>query len=625
MTDITQAEIAQAASPARSIVFIDSRVQDAATLLKGFPPDAEVVFLQAGQDGLAQMAAALGERGDVGAVHVLAHGSEGQLWLGNTFLDSNTLAGKTDALAALGRGLTEDGDLLVYACDLARGEVGAQFVARLAEMTGADVAASDDRTGAGGDWTLEVTSGQVSAASASATTYNHDLATITVTNGVDSGAGSLRQALADALAGDTITFQSNMTVTLSSGELAINKNLTIDGDLNNDGVADVTLDANHSSRVISVDAAGVLTLDGLIIKNGLSVGNGGDNTGNTIGPGRPGTGGLGGAIKNAGSLVILNSTITDNKASGGGGTGGAFAKGGGGGGGGGFGDGLGGIGGKDRVGEEPTAPSPGHGGNGSGTSGGQRGGFGGSDVGGAGGGATIPYVGIGYSIGGAGATASNGAISIGGGGGGSGGFFDGGAGGAAVGAIFNSGNLTIVNSAIVNNIAAGGGGGGGAASNYSSSGNGGAGGNGIGAVWNSSGTLRIDATTNTSLSTGNVGVGGSGGTVSGTGNIAGVAGSSTNGVLGTYQSDFRNAKITSATFDASNGLLSVTGTNLLAGDVINVGSLSVSGEGGSYTLTSANVTASSPTMFAVMLNAADQLAVRGILNKNGSVAVGGYF
>lgn len=96
MTDTT------APSPARSIVFVDSRVQDAATLLQGFPPGAEVVYLKAGEDGLAQMAAALGEQGDVGAVHVLAHGSAGQLWLGTTFLDASTLAGQADALAALG-------------------------------------------------------------------------------------------------------------------------------------------------------------------------------------------------------------------------------------------------------------------------------------------------------------------------------------------------------------------------------------------------------------------------------------------------------------------------------------------------------------------------------------------
>ena len=44
-------ETSQAASPARSIVFIDPRVQEAATLLQGLEPDTEVAFLDAGQDG----------------------------------------------------------------------------------------------------------------------------------------------------------------------------------------------------------------------------------------------------------------------------------------------------------------------------------------------------------------------------------------------------------------------------------------------------------------------------------------------------------------------------------------------------------------------------------------------
>jgi hypothetical protein len=51
-----------------------------------------------------------------------------------------------------------------------------------------------------------------------------------VTNGGDSGAGSLRQIIANACPGSTITFQSGVsTVTLTTAELAINKNLTIDG------------------------------------------------------------------------------------------------------------------------------------------------------------------------------------------------------------------------------------------------------------------------------------------------------------------------------------------------------------------------------------------------------------
>src|ERR1044071_2265868 len=55
---------------------------------------------------------------------------------------------------------------------------------------------------------------------------------ITVFNANDSGAGSLRQAIFDASAGDTINFalpQSVTAILLTSGELLINKNLTING------------------------------------------------------------------------------------------------------------------------------------------------------------------------------------------------------------------------------------------------------------------------------------------------------------------------------------------------------------------------------------------------------------
>ncbi|WP_305806847.1 DUF4347 domain-containing protein, partial [Stenotrophomonas sp. YIM B06876] len=306
---------------AREIVFVDSRVKDVATLLKGLPPGAEVVYLNAGEDGLQQMAKALGEHGDVGAVHILAHGSAGQLWLGSTFLDAGTLAGQSEALAAIGRGLTEEGDLLVYACDMAAGEVGAQFVASLAALTGADVAASNNRTGAGGDWELEISTGAIESANVLFTQDLHDyqwgLATLTVTSNADSGVGTLRQALSDAVVGDTVTFSTSMTVQLSS-ELLVNKNIVLDGDLNDDGVADVTLNGQYKTRVVEVMSGSTVTLDGLVITQGLVAGNG-------AAAGTDGTAAMGGGIFNAGNLTLKNVIVTSNAASGGGGGGGVTA------------------------------------------------------------------------------------------------------------------------------------------------------------------------------------------------------------------------------------------------------------------------------------------------------------
>jgi len=56
-------------------------------------------------------------------------------------------------------------------------------------------------------------------------------ATLTVASSADSGAGTLRQAILDASpsGGDTINFDLTGTITLTSGELAIAKNVTITG------------------------------------------------------------------------------------------------------------------------------------------------------------------------------------------------------------------------------------------------------------------------------------------------------------------------------------------------------------------------------------------------------------
>src|SRR3982750_3722011 len=61
------------------------------------------------------------------------------------------------------------------------------------------------------------------------TKANRPANTITVTNTNDSGPGSLRQALVDANDGDTINFAVTGTIALTSGELLVNKSITISG------------------------------------------------------------------------------------------------------------------------------------------------------------------------------------------------------------------------------------------------------------------------------------------------------------------------------------------------------------------------------------------------------------
>src|SRR6267378_1942357 len=163
---------------------------------------------------------------------------------------------------------------------------------------------------------------------------NAAAATVTVTNGNDSGPGSLRQAIIDASPGDTINFAPSLTtVTLTSGELVIDKNLTITGP----GANRLTVTAMYNDfvyfRIFNISSSTVtVSISGMTISNGYLPGEGGGGvlnengtmtiTGCTISNNSAGSGfGMdiaeGGGILNdsGGSLIIINSAISSNSCS----------------------------------------------------------------------------------------------------------------------------------------------------------------------------------------------------------------------------------------------------------------------------------------------------------------------
>ncbi len=141
-----------------------------------------------------------------------------------------------------------------------------------------------------------------------------------VTN-ADSGPGSLRQKIADATEGDTITFGAGLdgaTITLAS-TLQINKNLTIDASGLSGGLV---VSGNDALRVLQLSADKTLELRGFTISGGSTGANGGGVnvdggvlhligmtfTGNHAGA-------SGGAISNArGTVTIIDSTLDGNSA-----------------------------------------------------------------------------------------------------------------------------------------------------------------------------------------------------------------------------------------------------------------------------------------------------------------------
>src|SRR3954454_6172140 len=90
------------------------------------------------------------------------------------------------------------------------------------------------------------------------------LSTLTVLNNLDSGAGSLRDTIAQARSGDTIVFNPGLdgrTITLTGGQLAIRKSLDIQGP----GAGLLAISGNDSSRVFDISNNHTVTLSGLTI------------------------------------------------------------------------------------------------------------------------------------------------------------------------------------------------------------------------------------------------------------------------------------------------------------------------------------------------------------------------
>lgn len=124
--------------------------------------------------------------------------------------------------------------------------------------------------------------------------------TITVTSTADSGAGTLRAALASATNGDTINFSltTPARITLTTGELVVSNSISIIGP----GPSNLRVDGNGISRVLHIRPSNTVTLASLTITNGAG-----------------GAGFGGGILNNHSTLAVSNCTLSGNSSAHGGG------------------------------------------------------------------------------------------------------------------------------------------------------------------------------------------------------------------------------------------------------------------------------------------------------------------
>ena len=294
-------------NPPSTVIFVDSNVADYESLVNSVEPGTEVVVLDTNRNGVEQITEVLANYDNLDSVQILSHGDSAALQLGNGSLDNNNIESYENQLQQWGKALSENGDILLYGCNVAEGEQGQAFINRLGEMTAADIAASEDLTGSsnlGGDWVLEATTGFIEAPLAfqveAMSAFNSVLQTFVVTNTNDSGAGSLRKAILDAENNsnsgtiDIIEINEGLTINLADSLPTISEDVEIRGN-------GAVINGLNQHQIVAINGKD----DTQVIFSNLSLINGRVR-------GSTGQRGGGGGLGAGGALFINNGTVIAN-------------------------------------------------------------------------------------------------------------------------------------------------------------------------------------------------------------------------------------------------------------------------------------------------------------------------
>jgi hypothetical protein len=253
-------------------------------------------------------------------------GASGGDAAGGVMLSSGSLnlvddAFKNDTATGGTGGAAYDGEFGTREAGSGGNAAGALYVELGAKITASNLSFSNDTANPGqigalypGEGTADLSAGSAYAVSNFGPLVDPNI--WTVTTDADSGAGSLRAALAEATTYDIIEFApslDNTTITLQSS-LTIADGVTIDGIGDN---ITISGGAKYTDFIVSnAGASAPVTLEGLTIANGDGVGSAGtDATSST--PGGNGGDAAGGVMLSSGSLDLVDDAFNNDAATGG--------------------------------------------------------------------------------------------------------------------------------------------------------------------------------------------------------------------------------------------------------------------------------------------------------------------
>jgi len=215
------------------LVVIDTSVAEYQSLIDQLGSTYSYLLLSADLDGVTQIANYVAATPGFDAIHLISHGSPGLVALGTSTLAGSTLGRYSVQLEQIGASLNAGGDLLIYGCNVAKGDAGQQLVTDISRLTRLDVAASTNTTGGTGDWVLETSVG-LTADHLTNLNYAWGLDTLVGTSGSDTISGLAGNDQVDGQAGDDLIYGGDGNDTLEGNY----GNDTLYGESGNDTLTD---------------------------------------------------------------------------------------------------------------------------------------------------------------------------------------------------------------------------------------------------------------------------------------------------------------------------------------------------------------------------------------------------
>jgi VCBS repeat-containing protein len=175
-TDKNISENIESLEQKKEIIFINDDIENYKDLTNELKnQDKEVFIINSNKDGLTQVENIINFIGSIDAIHIIAHGSNSNINIGNTNINQDNLDYYKEQLESIGNQLSKDTDILLYGCNIAANEEQTNFIENIAKITKSDILSSDDITGINGDWNLEYSIGSIQTDSLIFSNYNFNL------------------------------------------------------------------------------------------------------------------------------------------------------------------------------------------------------------------------------------------------------------------------------------------------------------------------------------------------------------------------------------------------------------------------------------------------------------------